>query len=105
MSYRVPIPINEPIFSYAPGTGERQRLKKKLAAMAAEKIDIPLVIGGKEVRTGDTGTQGTPRRHGQVIATWHKAGTGEIEQAIKAAREARREWASWNFEDRASVFL
>jgi len=105
MSYRVPIPINEPIFSYAPGTGERQRLKKKLAAMSAEKIDIPLVIGGKEVRTGDTGTQVMPHRHGHVIATWHKAGTGEIEQAIKAAREARREWASWNFEDRASVFL
>jgi hypothetical protein len=83
MSYRVPIPINEPIFSYAPGTGERQRLKKKLAAMSAEKIDIPLVIGGKEVRTGDTGTQVMPHRHGQVIATWHKAGTGEIEQAIR----------------------
>ena len=105
MSYRVPLPINEPIRSYAPGTGERQALKAKLAAMSAEKIEIPLVIGGKEVRTGDTGTQVMPHRHGHVIATWHKAGAKEVEQAIQAAAEARREWAAWNFEDRASVFL
>jgi 1-pyrroline-5-carboxylate dehydrogenase len=105
MSYRVPIPINEPIRSYAPATPERQALKTKLAAMSAEKIEIPLVIGGREIRTGDTGTQLMPHRHGHVIATWHKAGTREIEQAIKAAAEARREWGSWSFEDRASVFL
>ena len=105
MSYRVPIPINEPIRSYAPGTSERQALKNKLAAMTAEKIEIPIIIGGKEIRTGNTGTQVIPHRHAHVLATWHKAGTKEVEQAIKAAAEARREWASWNFEDRASVFL
>jgi 1-pyrroline-5-carboxylate dehydrogenase len=105
MSYRIPIPVNEPIRSYAPGTGERQALKSKLTAMSAEKIEIPLVIGGKEVRTGDTGTQVMPHRHGHVIATWHKAGAKEVEQAVKAATDARREWASWKFEDRASVFL
>jgi 1-pyrroline-5-carboxylate dehydrogenase len=105
MSYRVPIPINEPIRSYSPGTGERQALKSKLAAMSAEKIEIPLIIGGKEVRTGDVGTQVMPHRHAHVLATWHKAGAKEIEQAVKAAMEARREWASWNFEDRAAVFL
>src|SRR5438067_3331350 len=105
MSYRVPTPINEPIRTYAPGTGDRQALKKKLAVMSAEKIEIPVVIGGKEVRTGDTGTQVMPHRHGHVLATWHKAGPREVEQAIKAATEARREWGSWSFEDRASVFL
>jgi 1-pyrroline-5-carboxylate dehydrogenase len=105
MSYRVPLPVNEPILSYAPGTSERQRLKTKLSAMSAEKIEIPLVIGGKEIRTGDIGTQVMPHRHAHVIATWHKAGATEVEQAIKAASEARREWASWNFEDRAGVFL
>src|SRR5215510_10564734 len=105
MSYRVPIPINEPILSYAPGTTERQALKKKLSSMSAEKIEIPLVIGGKEIRTGDTSTQVMPHRHGHVIATWHKAGSKEIEQAIKAATEARREWGSWTFEDRAAVFV
>src|SRR5437867_11903398 len=105
MAYRVPIPINEPIRTYAPGTSDRQALKSRLSAMSAEKIEIPIVIGGKEIRTGNTGTQVMPHRHGHVIATWHKAGAKEVEQAIKAAAEARREWASWNFEDRASIFL
>src|SRR5215475_5855875 len=105
MSYRVPIPINEPIRSYAPGTSERQALKNKLAAMSAEKIEIPIIIGGKEIRTGNTGTQVMPHRHGHVLTTWHKAGPKEVEQAIQAATEARREWGSWNFEDRAAVFL
>ena len=105
MTYRVPVPANDPILSYAPGTAERKSLKQKLAAMSAEQIDIPLVIGGKEIRTGDTGTQVMPHKHGHVLATWHKAGPREVEQAIKAATEARREWAAWNFEDRAAVFL
>src|SRR5262245_38853582 len=105
MSYRVPIPVNDTIRSYAPGSSERQALKNKLAAMSAEKIEIPLVIGGKEIRTGDTGVQVMPHRHAHVLATWHKAGAKEIEQAVKAALEARREWASWSFEDRAAVFL
>jgi 1-pyrroline-5-carboxylate dehydrogenase len=105
MSYRVPIPVNEPIYSYASGTSERKALKNKLAAMSAEQIEIPLIIGGKEVRTGDTGTQVMPHKHGHVLATWHKAGPKEVEQAVKAANEARREWGSWNFEDRAAVFL
>jgi len=105
MSYRVPIPINDPIRSYAPGTSERQAVKARLASMSAEKIEIPLVIGGKEIRTGDTGTQVMPHRHGHVLATWHKAGPKEVEQAIQAASEAWREWGSWSFEDRAAVFL
>src|SRR6516165_2306707 len=105
MTYRVPVPVNEPIYSYAPATAERKTLKAKLAAMSAEQIDIPLVIGGKEIRTGDTSTQVMPHKHGHVLATWHKAGPREVEQAIKAATEARREWGSWNFEDRVSVFL
>jgi 1-pyrroline-5-carboxylate dehydrogenase len=103
--YRIPIPVNEPTRSYAPGTTDRQSLKKKLKSMSAEKIEIPLIIGGKEIRTGDTGTQVMPHRHGHVLATWHKAGPAEIQQAIKAAADARAEWGSWNFEDRAAVFL
>lgn len=105
MSYRVPHPTNEPIRQYEPGSPHRPALKKKLAEMSAEKIEIPLIIGGKEVRTGETGTQVMPHRHAHVIATWHKAGVKEVEQAVKAANEARREWGSWSFEDRAAVFL
>src|SRR5688572_26353188 len=103
--YRVPSPINEPIRSYAPGTGERQSLKNKLKSMSSEKIEIPLIIGGKEVRTGDVGTQIMPHRHGHVIATWHKAGAKEVQQAVKAAMEAAKEWGSWSLEERAAVFL
>jgi 1-pyrroline-5-carboxylate dehydrogenase len=73
--------------------------------MSAERIEIPIVIGGKEIRTGDTGTQVMPHRHAHVIATWHKAGPTEAELAVKAATEARREWASWSFEDRAAIFI
>ena len=103
--YQVPIPVNDPVRGYETGSSDRQALKKKLRAMSAEKIEIPLLIGGKEVRTGDTGTQVMPHRHGHVIATWHKAGSKEVEQAVAAAGAARREWASWSLEDRASVFL
>ena len=105
MTYRVPQPVNEPIRSYAPGSSERQSLKSKLSALSSEQIEIPIVIGGKEIRTGDTGTQVMPHRHKHVLATWHKAGKKEVEHAIKAAAEARREWASWPFEDRAAIFL
>ncbi|PYS27373.1 MAG: 1-pyrroline-5-carboxylate dehydrogenase [Acidobacteria bacterium] len=103
--YRIPVPINDPVRNYEPGSSDRQALKSRLAEMSAEKIEIPLLIGGKEVRTGDTGTQVMPHRHGHVLATWHKAGPKEVEQAVKAAADAGREWASWSLEDRASVFL
>ena len=103
--YQVPIPVNDPVRGYETGSSDRQALKKKLRAMSAERIEIPLLIGGKEVRTGDTGTQVMPHRHGHVIATWHKAGPKEVEQAVAAAGAARGEWASWSLEDRASVFL
>src|SRR2546427_9387676 len=103
--YQVPIPVNDPVRGYETGSSDRQALKKKLRAMSAERIEIPLIIGGKEVRTGDTGTQVMPHRHGQVIATWHKAGPAEVQKAVEAATEARREWTSWSFEDRAAVFL
>jgi len=102
---RIPTPINDPIKTYAPGTPERSVLKKKLADMSAQKIEIPLIIGGKEVRTGDTATQIMPHRHGHVIATWHKAGPAEAQKAVKAAADAKKEWASWKLEDRAAVFL
>ncbi len=102
---RVPPPQNDPNLSYRPGSPERAELKARLAAMAGEQIDIPVIIGGKEIRTGDTGTVVMPHRHGHVLATWHKASSEHVKQAIAAALEARREWAGWPFEDRAAIFL
>ena len=103
--HRVPHPINDPVRGYRPGSPERQSIKNQLQSMSGEKIDIPLLIGGKEVRTGETGTQVMPHRHQHVLATWHKAGVQEAEMAIAAARQAHREWSNWKFEDRAAVFL
>jgi 1-pyrroline-5-carboxylate dehydrogenase len=101
----IPQPLNEPVLSYGPGTPERAALKATLATMAATQIEIPLVIGGKEVRTGRTKQAVMPHRHGHVLATWHRAGKAEAEQAIAAARTAHREWSSWPWQERAAVFL
>jgi 1-pyrroline-5-carboxylate dehydrogenase len=101
----IPTPVNEPVQSYAPGSPERASLKAKLAEMAATEIEIPLIIGGKEIRTGRTKQAVMPHRHGHVLATWHRAGKEEAAQAIAAAADAHREWSSWRWEDRAAVFL
>ena len=102
---RVPPPVNEPVKGYAPGSPERAELKARLKAMAAERIEIPLVIGGQEVRSGETAKAVMPHDHGHVLADWHKASKEHVAQAIEAAAAARREWASWPWEDRAAVFL
>lgn len=107
MSRHIPIPppVNDPVRDYAPGSPERASLKARLVEMAGTTIDIPLIIGGKEIRTGRTKQAVMPHRHGHVLATWHRAGQEETAQAIVAAHEAYREWSSWRWEDRAAVFL
>jgi 1-pyrroline-5-carboxylate dehydrogenase len=102
---RVPAPTNDPNFTYAPGTSERAAIKARLAEMAGERIEIPLVIGGQEIRTGNKATAVMPHKHAHVLADWHKAGAKEVRQAIRAAAAARRDWANWRWEDRAAVFL
>jgi 1-pyrroline-5-carboxylate dehydrogenase len=102
---RVPAAINEPIKSYAPGTAERAELKARLASMASERVDIPIIIGGKEIRTGKTGQSVMPFQHGHVLADYHLAEPAHVQQAIAAALAARREWANWPWEDRAAVIL
>jgi 1-pyrroline-5-carboxylate dehydrogenase len=102
---RVPPPQNDPNLSYSPGSPERAELKAKLKAMADQRLDIPLLIGGCEVRTGNTAQTVMPHKHAHVLADWHKAGKTEVEQAIAAAVKARRDWANWSWEDRAAVFL
>src|SRR5690606_31565368 len=99
---RVPPAINGPVKSYAPGSAERAELKARLASMAGERVDIPLIIGGKEIRTGKTMQQVMPFDHGHVLADCHLASPEHVQQAIDAALAARREWASWAWEDRAA---
>jgi 1-pyrroline-5-carboxylate dehydrogenase len=102
---RVPPPANEPVKGYAPGSPERTSLKKRLAEMAGDRIEIPLVIGGRAVRSGETAESVMPHDHGHVLADWHKASREHVEQAVRAANAAHREWANWSWEDRAAVFL
>ena len=102
---RVLPPVNEPIRSYAPGSPEKASLKARLASMATDVIDIPLIIGGKEIRTGDLGQAVMPHKHRHVLATYHHARPKDVAAAIAAAQAAKAEWASWPWEDRAAVFL
>lgn len=102
---RVPLPINDPNRNYLLGSSERAELKARLKAMAAETIDIPIVIGGREIRTGRTGKTVMPHDHRHVLAEYHLAEPQHIEQAIAAATDASREWGRWPWEDRAAVFL
>jgi 1-pyrroline-5-carboxylate dehydrogenase len=103
--YRIPTPVNEPVKTYGPGSPEKASLKAKLAEMKKSEIEIPLIIGGEEVRTGKLGTCLIPHDHGHVLAKYHKAGKAEVERAIQAARAARAEWAALPWYDRAAIFL
>ena len=103
--FRVPPPTNEPILGYAPGSPERQELKAKLAQMSASRTEIPLIIGGEEIRTGDTAEAVMPHDHAHVLATWHRAGREEVASAIEASREAWESWSRTPWYDRAAVFL
>jgi 1-pyrroline-5-carboxylate dehydrogenase len=102
---RVPPPVNEPVRSYAPGSTERAALKERLRSMSAERVEIPLIIGGEEVRTGELGQSVMPHNHRHVLADWHRASAANIDQAVRASQEAARDWANWAWEDRAAVFL
>ena len=102
---RVPSPENDPNLTYAPGTPERAELKARLASMASETVDMPIIIGGKEIRSGATEKSVMPHKHGHVLGYFHKATADHVRQAVDAAMVARKEWSSWSFEDRAAVFL
>lgn len=80
--FQVPVPVNEPVFDYAPGTAERAHLKHTLHEQASRQIEIPLVIGGEEIRTGNLGQAVMPHDHSHVLATYHKAGPAEVQRAI-----------------------
>jgi 1-pyrroline-5-carboxylate dehydrogenase len=103
--FEVPAPINEPVQPFAPGDPEREALKRRLADMQAETPDVPLIIGGEEIRTGDTVDIPVPHDHSRVLATHHKAGPEEIQRAIESALEAKHDWAAMRWEDRSAIFL
>src|SRR5262245_36840653 len=89
----VPAPSNEPVFPYAKGSDERQRLKRTLGHMASEPIEIPLVIGGQERRPGQIIEVRAPHAHRLVLAKCHQGAAADVDAAISAALAARESWA------------
>ena len=102
---RVPVPVNEPVLGYAPGMPERTRLQAMLARMSGERTEMPLVIDGRDVRTGRLGQAVMPHRHAHVLGDFHQGGAAEARSAIDAALRARHDWAALPWEARAAVFL
>ncbi len=102
--FTLPQAVNEPVKSYKPGSPEKLELKETLKKLASEQIEIPLIIGGKEIRTGNLGKIVVPHDHNHVLATFHKAGDKEIQMAIDASQKARKIWANMPWQDRAAIF-
>ncbi len=103
--FHVPEPYNEPVRSYAPGTPEREELRTRLREMESQRLYLPLVIGGEEVRTGNTFEAVEPHKRSHVLATVHKGGAPEVDRAIAAAAGAWDDWSRTPWEDRAAIFL
>ncbi|MEF3279405.1 MAG: L-glutamate gamma-semialdehyde dehydrogenase [Elusimicrobiota bacterium] len=98
-------PENEPILSYAPNTPERDELKRKIKDLKSQVIEIPLIIGGKEIRTGKIGEVVIPHENKKIIAKYHKATPKEVALAIETAMKVKKEWSAMRWEERVKIFL
>ena len=103
--FRPPAPVNEPVKGYAPGSPEREELRRRLRELESDRLEIPLVVGGERVRTGDTFEAVEPHKRSHVLATVHQGGATEVQRAIAAAGEAWPEWSRTPWEERAAVLL
>jgi 1-pyrroline-5-carboxylate dehydrogenase len=103
--FNVPVAINEPVKSYAPGSPERDAVLKAYKKMFNETIDVPMYINGKDVKTGNTNTMSAPHDHQHVVGTYHLAEKSNVDEAIATALEARKEWSQLPWEQRAGIFL
>ncbi|HEY5967841.1 MAG TPA: L-glutamate gamma-semialdehyde dehydrogenase [Chitinophagaceae bacterium] len=103
--FSYPMPINEPVLSYAPGSPERKRLKEVLVELKKEKIDVPMYIGSKEVRTNKKGTLNPPHEIAHTLGTYSEGDERHVKQAIDAALAAKESWANMDWETRANIFL
>ncbi|RYH75687.1 L-glutamate gamma-semialdehyde dehydrogenase [Flavobacteriaceae bacterium 144Ye] len=103
--FNVPIAVNEPVKSYAPGSPEREAVLKAYKEMFNSKVDVPLYINGKDVETGNTRTMSPPHDHQHIVGTYHLAEKSHVEEAIATALEARKTWSQLPWEHRAGIFL
>lgn len=105
MTFRIPHPVNESVRAYAPGDSHRNSLKAALKKMSGERIEIPCIIGGKEIRTGNLRQVVMPHAHQEVLADFHLAGPEEMRLAAEAALKSKSDWAALSWSDRAAIFL
>ena len=103
--FNVPVAINEPVRSYAPGTPEREEVLNTYKEMFNSKVNVPLYINGQHIETGNTKTMSAPHDHQHVVGTYHLAEKSHVEKAISTALEARTAWAELPWEQRAGIFL
>jgi 1-pyrroline-5-carboxylate dehydrogenase len=103
--FSYPIPVNEPVLNYAPGSAEKAALKKVLAELKKEEIDIPMYIGGEEVRTGNTRSLHPPHEKAHALGHYHFGDEQHVTQAINTALKVREEWSNTPWETRAHIFL
>ncbi len=103
--FQVPVAENEPVLGYAPGSSEREELQEAIAELKSKQIDAPMVIGGKEVRTGNTVSMHPPHEITHHLGHFHMGDKTHVSQAIQAALEARKQWANTPWQDRAAIFL
>jgi 1-pyrroline-5-carboxylate dehydrogenase len=103
--FSYPIPVNEPVLSYAPGSPERAALKKTLLELKSQQIDVPMYIGGEEVRSGKLQTMHPPHEIAHTLGHYHAGDESHVKKAIEAALEVKEAWANMNWEDRAGIFL
>lgn len=101
----MPFPTNEPNIMYEKGSIHRQKIEEALKEISGQQVEVPLIIGGKEIKTGDMGEMIEPHKHASVLGKFHKAGKKEVEMAIQAALKAQKEWELMSFEQRAAIFL
>ena len=104
-TFSYPLPANEPVLSYAPGSAEKLALKKALKELKSQTIDVPMYIGGKEVRTGRLSDIRPPHEHGHLLGQFHMGEEKHVKQAIEAALDARESWSQTSWEQRAHIFL
>lgn len=102
--YHIDPPVNEPLLTYAPGTFERKAIAAQLKSLRAHPIEIPLIIGGKEITTESKKSCVIPHEHGKVLATYSEAGAREIQMAIDASKKASQEWSRMPWADRLAIF-
>ena len=103
--FNIPKPENEPVKNYAPNSPEKKSLKTKISKLKSTQIEIPVIIGGEEVKTGNTSTCVVPHDHQHVLGTFHKAGEEEIQLAIDSALNVWKTWSKTSLEERSKIFL